>query len=113
MVADGMDYERDHQIGLGEVARRLQRIEDAVGMVRKELGEEMSSTRGDFNTELNKLKEWNELHNNDLARELNELRVKVQVLEVTLRLKSGLWGAGSGILAALLSVLTYVLAHTH
>lgn len=113
MVADNMEYERDHQIGLGEFARRLQRIEDGVQLMRKELGQEMSSTRGDFNTELNKLKEWNELHNNDLARDMNELRVKVQVLEVTLRLKSGLWGAGSGVLAALLSVLTYVLARAH
>lgn len=106
-----MDYDRDPQMSLGEVGRRLQRIEDAVGMVRKELGQEMSSTRTDFSAELKDLRAWNEEHNTDVAKELNELRVKVQVLEVTLRLKSGLWGAGSGIIAAILSVLTYVLAH--
>lgn len=49
-------------------------------------------------------------HNNDLTKELNDLRVQVGVLETTVRSKAGIWGGVIGALTSLAGVLMFLLS---
>lgn len=45
----------------------------------------------------------------DVTKELNRLRTNISVVEAVLRIKAGIWGAGSGVAAGLLMVLIFLL----
>jgi hypothetical protein len=46
---------------------------------------------------------------NEITKELSHLKTNISVVEAVLRVKAGIWGAGSGVAAGLLMVLIFLL----
>ncbi len=78
------DYESLYRQGM---ARRLDQLEDLI----KEAIERFDR------------------HNNDLTREMNELRVSLRVVEATLRIKAGIWGSLASLATAVGMILLLLL----
>lgn len=80
------DYQRLYQ---GEIGRRLESLDRT----------------------LREAIERFDIHNNQLTKEINDLRVEVRVNANTLALKSSIWGALSGLAVGIGMILLFVATH--
>lgn len=74
MMPDGRDYESLYR---DEIIRRLDKLDKTLEDMRRYYDE----------------------HNSDLAQEIAQVRVDLSVVQTTLNLKAGVWGALSGVAA--------------
>lgn len=80
--------------------------EDYEALYRQGIKEQIDQLRIEVRAAITRFDE----HNNQLTRELNDLRVQIRVLENAVESKAGFWGGLIGALTSLGAVLLFVLS---